>query len=105
MYVAFEDGILNRPVILGCLSGRSTNRRSDKLLSLNVESQATLPKQTRIGDVAPADVQALQGLGEISSLARMLTLVVNNLNSLLPAESRLDLPESWNAFLNEGGTS
>ena len=86
VYVAFEDDILNRPVILGCLSGRSTNRRSDKLLSLNVESQATLPKQTSIGETTQADLQALQGLGEISSLARMLALVVDNLNSLLPAE-------------------
>lgn len=105
MYVAFEDGVPNRPVIIGCLSARSASKKSSKLLSLDVESQATLPEQTSIGEAASSDLQALQGLGEISSLVRMLALIVSGLNSLLPEGTKLDMPDSWNAFLNEGESS
>lgn len=61
--VDFEDNDLSKPVILGVLYREETNSSmSLKCDSLNVEVDATLPKNTSIGNVDKDSLKSLEGI-------------------------------------------
>lgn len=76
VYVGFEDNDYGRPVLLGYLyTDKDIETYGDLVLgSLEVKTNATLPKDTSIGDVKSKELAYLQGLrsniqGQIDSIA------------------------------------
>lgn len=62
--VGFEDGDIDKPIIVGLLfSENSLNTFSDIFSSsLNVKVNATLPEDTTIGEVSSANIKQLRGV-------------------------------------------
>lgn len=76
VYVGFEDNDYGRPILLGYLyTDKDIETYGDLVLgSLEVKTNATLPKDTSIGDVKSKELAYLQGLrsniqGQIDSIA------------------------------------
>ena len=64
VYVAFEENIISKPVILGILCHLNMDKSSSDATFSNVEvgSSATLPLQTSVGNVSPTELNTLKGV-------------------------------------------
>ena len=64
VYVAFEENIISKPVILGLLCHLNMDESySDAIFhNMQVGSFATLPQQTSVGDVSSKELYTLKGV-------------------------------------------
>ena len=64
VFVSFEDGDIGRPVIIGCLYTDKVKDIGASIFvdSLDVKTNAKLPKSTSIGEVSSNELQRLKGV-------------------------------------------
>jgi hypothetical protein len=61
VFVDFEENNLDSPVVIGYLTNVSKQKTDGELLSITVESDALLPKDTEIGNVKKEEIECLSG--------------------------------------------
>ena len=91
VYVAFEDGLPNRPVIVGALSGKTAVPCDASVLHLKAAEEAQLPKNTLIGGVQAQTLQSLAGVNGID-ISQLLVSMVSTINRLAEEASIPGLP-------------
>lgn len=66
VFLAYEEGQANKPVILGQLSRATKTDNNPTYIaeSITVKADANLPIDTCIGDISPTDIQQLKGVKE-----------------------------------------
>lgn len=66
VFVSFEDDDIGRPVIVGCLYTDKINNTRASILanSIDVDTDAKLPKSTSIGDVSGEELQRIKGVSD-----------------------------------------